>query len=210
MKNQNYKLAYCLYLTDHEYRDSMIKCGLDSMMANFDSENIVLLACASTESDLELVNTFVKAAHELGIELPEKDTSDLWLAETTIELKESNVDLPDQDIQKHFKRNLLVAYTELDKLTSVEPYLAKFTSEFGKFVGVTGVIDKYEDWRVGLGDLLQPIESSMHIKVVEEIVGLINWVSYGATTKEHLMESHRIALELLNINRQREAAEQNN
>jgi len=208
MKHQNFKLAYSLYVTDHEYRSSMVKCGLDSMMADFDSENIVLLACATNDSDSELVSTFVKAAHELGMELPDKDISDLWLAETTIELIESNVELPEQEIHGHFKRNLLVAYTELKKLTSVEPDLTKFTSEFGRFVEVTGVIDRYEDWRVGLSDLLQPIESSIYIRIVEKVVGLINWVSYGATTKEHLMESHRIALELLNINKQREAAEQ--
>jgi hypothetical protein len=72
MKHQNFKLAYSLYVTDHEYRDSMVKCGLDSMMADFDSENIVFLACATNDSDTELVNTFVKAAYELGIDLPEK------------------------------------------------------------------------------------------------------------------------------------------
>jgi hypothetical protein len=208
MKHQNFKFAYSLYVTDHEYRDSMVKCGLDSMMADFDSENIVLLTCATNDSDTELVHTFVKAAYELGIELPEKDSSDLWLAETTIELIESKVDIPDQEIHGHFKRNLLVAYTELEKLTSVEPNLIKFTSEFGRFVGTTGLIDKYEDWRVGLSYLLETIKSSAYIRVVEKIIGLINWVSYGATTKEHLIESHKIALELLNINKQREAAEQ--
>lgn len=197
MNNQNYKLAYIYYLLDYDFRDLMLKCGEHSMMTGAESENVILLACASSDSDSELVNTFTKAAKEIGLDLPNRENSILWLAETVVELTESGVEVPNQDLNENFKRNLLVAYTKLATLTLGEPSLEEFCFEFGKLVEITGLIDNYEDWRVGLNKLCESVESSKFKKVAERIVGLVNWVSYGATTKEHLLESHRIALSLL-------------
>jgi hypothetical protein len=185
-----------MYLTDHLFRDAMLKNGLDALLAGYDSENIVLLSCASTESDSDLVETFISAAYELNIKLPGSDENGLWVADTYLELLELGVELPPIDVQTEFMRYLLVIYNELAKIAKYDQSLHKFNFEFGKFLEVTGYMNEYVDWIDFLFKLTSEIENSKYRQFANESSTLITDVAYGATTHAHVLGAHEIAMVL--------------
>lgn len=179
----------------------MIQCGLSALMAGNENESIVLLASAASDSDSEVVQLFRKAASEMGENLPVKNDSDLWVAETSLELLKREIKLPDFDIDSQFKRNLLVTVSELKHLSSNDPFLSEFNIELGKFVNVGGLINDYQGWLDQLSDYCKKIEIQENRNIAEEILDLIHWISYSATTEEKLEESYRIAFKLLSLNK---------
>jgi len=96
-----------MFLTDHLFRDSMLKNGMDALIAGYDSENIILLSCASSELDSELISTFISAAYELGVKLPKTDKYGVWVADSYFDLVEAGIDLPAVGVQAEFKRYLI-------------------------------------------------------------------------------------------------------
>ena len=197
-----------MYLTDHNSRELMVKCGLDALMNGNDSENIVLLSCASNDSDLDLVSTFISAASELNIQIPKNDENDLWVAKTYIELTENKYELPLVEIRVLFGRNLLVIFSELNKISELDQEVSQFNHEFGKFIGASGQINDYLEWLNRLIHLSEAVSDELFSKLTKDCAGLIDCVSYGATTQDDIDESYKVALGLINFNQQREAAEQ--
>jgi hypothetical protein len=205
---QDFKYSYYMYLTDHLFRESMLKNGLDALTAGNDSENIVLLSCASSESDSELISTFISAAYELGVELPKTDEYGIWVADSYFDLVEAGIELPAVDIQVEFKRYLLVIHNEIAKIAKYDQSLHRYNVEFGKFLEVTGFINNYQDWLDELCDLAKGIENRMYREFSIDSSNIILDVSYGATTRGDVSESHRIAVKLKTFNNHKERAEQ--
>lgn len=197
--HQAFKYAHYLYLTNYRFRESMIKCGMDALMSGIDSENIILLASSDNDDDQTLYETFIKAALEIDLVLP-VENSELWLANTSIEFISDGLELPDFDIDTQFKRNLLVIYYELRSIQELDPCLAEFTSIYSKFLGVGGGIDNYEDWLALLQEASSKVAFHDYVEIVSDITGVINWVSYGAISQEHLAMSQAIASKLKEMN----------
>ncbi|MCG7500077.1 hypothetical protein MHO82_24745 [Vibrio sp. Of7-15] len=185
----------------------MIQFGLNALMSGNENESIVLLASAERDTDTEVVNLFRKAASELCEDLPVKCNAELWVAETSLELLKNGIKLPDFDIDSQFKRNLLVTVSELKHISIVDPFLSKFIDELGKFVGVGGLINDYQSWLDQLSECCKAIEVQESRNIAKEVLDLIHWVSYSATTKGMLDESYRIAYKLLNLNKLQKAVE---
>lgn len=196
--------AYYHYRNDLAYRQDMIRCGTDALLDGVESENVVLLAGAlDGDGDIEVVGFFLKAALEVGCDLPRVgDDESVWIARHSVKCLAAGLDLPDFDISKQVDRNLIVCLVKLGKLTGSDEKLGRFTDLLGKYVEHR--IDDYEEW---LGQLFDAATKLPEKKIdpvvtlaVERIASVIDGFSFGAIEMAHHEESLSIAADLLNYN----------
>ncbi len=191
---EKFVLAYFRYLNDIEYKSSMIECGLSAMMEDFDSENIILLSGADSESDQVVVETFLQASKELGIFIPEESENEEWIAEMSVRylLSDSSPLIFDQNSQ--FYRNILVGYSRLKMLSNTE----RFIELLGRLVKSDAHINDYEVWLNHLNIECKFLQEQTAVtqfekKLIFDITDVITGFSYGAIEDTHYKLSYDIA-----------------
>lgn len=200
-----FEQAYYRFRNNLAYRQEMIRCGIDAMLDGVESKNVVLLASAvDSDEDAEIVNFFIKAAPEVGCDLPQSvDQEYEWVARYSIRYLTAGLELPDFDISKQTDRNLRICLTELKRHAHCDGNLARFMELFGQyFTGLRFL--HYGDWlntflvvaTSPCGEKIDPIVTS----AVRRIALLIAGSSYGAMELEHYEESLSIAGDLLSYN----------
>ncbi len=141
----DFELTYFLYLNELDYKDAMIECGVSSLINGIDSENIVLLAGSSSESDQTVAETFISAASEIGLHLPVKSESEEWSAQFSVRYLLSGMKLPSFDMNRQFKRNLNLLFFKLQRKSLSDTSISLFVNLLKKFVSDSSYISDYTD-----------------------------------------------------------------
>ena len=191
------------YRTNLPCREDMIQCGIDATLDGVASPNVVLLAGATDgDDDKALAGFFLKAAAEVGCDLPrDTDSADAWIARHSVKCLMAGLELPDFDIEKQVERNLLLCLIELRKAAGDDAALSRFTALFGRYV--ERLIDDFGPWLDELcdaaapsGKMIDPVAAT----ATARIAGLIAGFAYGAMEQAHCDESLSIAADLIGHN----------
>ncbi len=198
MKDQ-FELAYYRYLNDRDFKVAIIECGLSAVISGFETESVVLLSAAEAETDHDIVDMFLLACLEVGIDLPVKSKSEEWVAEISVRYLIAGIAPFKLNRDTQFYKNILVGYSGLKEADSAK----RFVELLGELVKSNSHINNYQVWlecleveRTNLQKLndLPTVEK----EVINDITDLIISYSYGAIEEHHYQKSFEIAVRSLN------------
>lgn len=180
------------------YRNTMIECGIDALLAGNTSTEIALLASGDEyNSDREILNLFADSAKTIGLALPSEEDKTLWFSKTILELKKHGVEIPQNYYSSAVIENINVMYSQLVKCTKREKSIINFCHIFGKYLGYTGDIYDYETWLYDLRINIQRIHNLFLKKHAERIYRFISTFPRGFAEDCHVKESYKIISEFL-------------